>query len=116
MRKTVKVANPHHEKNKHKTNPHDMFMEEEDTGDGGDMKKIFIGMVPIMLKSTYCMLTGLDDSELQKMNECQYDQVIFLLAFVGKCIFLSRFSFLGMEINNNSSVCSNWQIGRILCD
>ncbi|KAF9129847.1 DNA-dependent RNA polymerase II [Mortierella sp. 14UC] len=74
MRKTVKVANPHHEKNKHKTNPHDMFMEEEDTGDGGDMKKIFIGMVPIMLKSTYCMLTGLDDSELQKMNECQYDQ------------------------------------------
>jgi len=75
MRKTVKIANPHHEKNKHKTNPHDMFMEEEDTGDGGDMKKIFIGMVPIMLKSTYCMLTGLDDSELQKMNECQYDQV-----------------------------------------
>ena len=76
MRKTVKVANPHHEKNKDKTNPHDMFMEVEDHGDGGDMNKIFIGMVPIMLKSTYCMLTGLDDSELQKMNECQYDQVL----------------------------------------
>ncbi|KAG0031509.1 DNA-dependent RNA polymerase II [Podila clonocystis] len=74
MRKTVKVANPHHEKNKDKTNPHDMFMEEEDNEDGGDMSKIFIGMVPIMLKSTYCMLTGLDDNELQKMNECQYDQ------------------------------------------
>lgn len=104
MRKTVKVANPHHEKNKHKTNPHDMFMEEEDTGDGGDMKKIFIGMVPIMLKSTYCMLTGLDDSELQKMNECQYDQVIFLLVFVSKCFFVAFF-FLGMVTDNNISTC-----------
>ena len=74
MKKTVKVANPHHERNKDTANPHDMFVV-EDGSDGNDMNKIFIGMVPIMLKSTYCMLTGLDDAELQKMNESQYEQV-----------------------------------------
>lgn len=36
--------------------------------------KVFIGKVPIMLKSTFCTLSGLSEAELTELNECPYDQ------------------------------------------
>ncbi|KAL4102971.1 hypothetical protein PRIC1_006712 [Phytophthora ramorum] len=36
--------------------------------------KEFIGMVPIMLRSQYCVLTHKTDKELTELNECVYDQ------------------------------------------
>lgn len=37
-------------------------------------QKEFIGMVPIMLRSHYCVLTNKTDKELTELNECVYDQ------------------------------------------
>ncbi|CAK4076589.1 unnamed protein product [Aphanomyces euteiches] len=36
--------------------------------------KEFIGSIPIMLRSKYCVLTDKSDKELTELNECVYDQ------------------------------------------
>ncbi|RKF57419.1 DNA-directed RNA polymerase II subunit RPB2 [Golovinomyces cichoracearum] len=36
--------------------------------------RVFIGKLPIMLKSKYCILKDLDEDELYAWNECPYDQ------------------------------------------
>jgi DNA-directed RNA polymerase II subunit RPB2 len=40
-----------------------------------DYEKIFIGEVPIMLRSSYCSLFDHTDKELTDLGECPYDQV-----------------------------------------
>jgi DNA-directed RNA polymerase II subunit RPB2 len=35
--------------------------------------KVFIGKIPIMLRSTYCLLSGLTDRDLTELNECPLD-------------------------------------------
>lgn len=36
-------------------------------------QKSFIGKIPIMLRSTYCLLNGLTDRDLTELNECPLD-------------------------------------------
>ena len=36
-------------------------------------QKTFIGKIPIMLRSTYCVLSGLTDRDLTELNECPLD-------------------------------------------
>ena len=36
-------------------------------------EKIYIGKIPIMLRSTYCLLNGLTDRDLHEVNECPLD-------------------------------------------
>ncbi|KAG8286738.1 DNA-directed RNA polymerase II subunit RPB2 [Homalodisca vitripennis] len=36
-------------------------------------QKSFIGKIPIMLRSTYCLLSGLTDRDLTELNECPLD-------------------------------------------
>nr|ANJ43287.1 RNA polymerase II beta subunit [Sugiyamaella mastotermitis] len=38
------------------------------------ISKVYIGKVPIMLRSRFCMLRGLRDHEFYELNECPYDQ------------------------------------------
>lgn len=35
--------------------------------------KTFIGKIPIMLRSTYCLLSGMTDRDLTELNECPLD-------------------------------------------
>ena len=35
--------------------------------------KVFIGKIPIMLRSTYCLLSNLSDRDLTELNECPLD-------------------------------------------
>ena len=46
---------------------------EEDEEDE-ELPKIFLGQVPIMLRSTYCILSDSNDKELTDLGECPYDQ------------------------------------------
>ncbi len=39
-----------------------------------ELSKVFIGRVPIMLRSKYCLLHGLGDKDLVELGECPYDQ------------------------------------------
>ena len=39
-----------------------------------NFSKVFIGKVPIMLRSEYCALAGSSNLELQRLGECPYDQ------------------------------------------
>lgn len=38
------------------------------------ISKVYIGKVPIMLRSKFCMLRGLREHEFYELNECPYDQ------------------------------------------
>jgi DNA-directed RNA polymerase II subunit RPB2 len=36
-------------------------------------QKAFLGKIPIMLRSTYCLLSGLAERDLAELNECPLD-------------------------------------------
>lgn len=46
----------------------------QQVGETEFIPKVFIGKVPIMLRSTYCVLHGLTESELVTFDECPHDQ------------------------------------------
>ncbi|KAH0560024.1 DNA-dependent RNA polymerase II [Trichoglossum hirsutum] len=45
-----------------------------DANQEGEVTKVFVGKLPIMLKSKYCILKDLSEQELYAWNECPYDQ------------------------------------------
>jgi len=47
--------------------------EEDDDPQENQHPKTFIGKIPIMLRSTYCLLNGLTDRDLSELNECPLD-------------------------------------------
>jgi len=49
-------------------------IEEEGVDNPTIFEKEFIGHVPIMLRSSYCSLSGKSDNELTDLKECIYDQ------------------------------------------
>lgn len=67
---------------------HKKVMIQKDSGDPEDqaewvadpsepeepMSKVYIGKVPIMVRSNFCMLRGLRDDEFYALDECPYDQ------------------------------------------
>ncbi|KAL9101872.1 MAG: hypothetical protein Q9163_002917 [Psora crenata] len=48
--------------------------ESEDGDKEPEPIKVFVGKLPIMLKSKYCILKDLSEAELYAWNECPYDQ------------------------------------------
>ncbi|KAG9303768.1 hypothetical protein G9A89_018665 [Geosiphon pyriformis] len=83
MKKKTSSADTKAPENRDKSNVNEMFDEgelddeEDDSGpiDPADFDKVFVGKVPIMLRSAFCVLNGLSDKELYSLNECPYDQV-----------------------------------------
>lgn len=73
MKKEVRVADPNHPTNLGIDNLVEMVWEVEQADE--NYQKVFIGNVPLMLKSDYCTLNGEEDAELERMGECPYDQV-----------------------------------------
>ncbi|KAH7909794.1 DNA-directed RNA polymerase II, subunit 2 [Hygrophoropsis aurantiaca] len=53
--------------------PGDVMWETEREETADDTTKVWIGKVPIMLRSTFCILRGLQDQDLFDLNECPYD-------------------------------------------
>nr|QIS77014.1 DNA-directed RNA polymerase II subunit [Radulomyces confluens] len=51
----------------------DMQWTTESDSEGGEPTKVWIGKVPIMLRSSYCILHDLSDKDLYDLNECPYD-------------------------------------------
>ncbi|KAI8924497.1 DNA-dependent RNA polymerase II second largest subunit [Entophlyctis helioformis] len=72
MKKEIRVADPRHPSNVGVTNPNDLVWETE-VADSG-FTKVFIGRVPIMLRSTFCILSDLSQRDLVQVGECPYDQ------------------------------------------
>ena len=56
-----------------------VFVQEEDGGEfkleeeDAEAQKVFIGRVPIMLRSSFCVLHDLSDTEQQDLKECPFD-------------------------------------------
>ncbi|KAF8078866.1 DNA-dependent RNA polymerase II second largest subunit [Lyophyllum atratum] len=53
--------------------PGDIAWEAEHDDNPDESTKVWIGKVPIMLRSTFCILRGLQDQDLYDLNECPYD-------------------------------------------
>lgn len=63
----------------------DVIDEAQQTEDGAaapgtTVSKVYIGKVPIMLQSDYCILRPQDEASLFELNECPYDMVRRLVA------------------------------------
>ncbi|RKP27639.1 DNA-dependent RNA polymerase II second largest subunit [Syncephalis pseudoplumigaleata] len=73
MRKRVMVADPNHPRNR--DGQGEMFMEEE-RGEGYEepWTKVYIGRIPIMLRSRFCHLSEYKENELYNLQECPHDQ------------------------------------------
>lgn len=50
------------------------IQQDKETQDDPD-DKVYIGKVPIMLRSEFCILDGLADKDQYELNECPYDKV-----------------------------------------
>ncbi|KAJ1973884.1 DNA-dependent RNA polymerase II, partial [Dimargaris xerosporica] len=75
MEKSVLVVDPNDPRNQGLTSFPEMHaVEERDESDPRGPTKVFIGKVPIMLRSNFCILHGLSDQDLHEVNECPYDQ------------------------------------------
>ncbi|OMJ07383.1 DNA-directed RNA polymerase II subunit RPB2 [Smittium culicis] len=75
VRKRVLLADPNDPRNVGVSSAADMHMEEDpNEREERDFRKIFIGKVPIMLRSNYCLLHTLTDNDLYGVAECPYDQ------------------------------------------
>ncbi|GLJ37518.1 hypothetical protein SUGI_0762380 [Cryptomeria japonica] len=46
----------------------------EELAEKQDLTKVFIGKVPIMLRSAYCTLSPTNEKDLHELGECPYDQ------------------------------------------
>ncbi|RZC63509.1 hypothetical protein C5167_025267 [Papaver somniferum] len=44
-----------------------------------ELSKVFIGKVPIMLRSKYCRLYGNSEKDLVELGECPYDQGVYFI-------------------------------------
>ncbi|KAK1222907.1 DNA-dependent RNA polymerase II [Marasmius sp. AFHP31] len=53
---------------------------------GAEGTKVWIGKVPIMLRSTFCILHGLQYQDLNDLNECPYDSGYFITTGSGKVL------------------------------
>lgn len=76
-RKTTMVADPNHPLNQGVVMLNDMHLEQE--GEEELIERVFIGKVPIMLRSTFCVLNSLSSKDNTIEGECPYDQVIAVL-------------------------------------
>ncbi|CAG8458499.1 15736_t:CDS:10 [Acaulospora morrowiae] len=76
MKKETLSTDPRSIENREKATLNEMFDENslEDDPNESSYDKVFVGKIPVMLKSTFCILNGLDDKSLYALNECPYDQ------------------------------------------
>ena len=51
-----------------------LHWENEDENEDQEPIKVFVGKLPIMLRSKYCLLKDLNEQDLHNWNECPYDQ------------------------------------------
>ena len=64
---------------------------DEATDDVKTLNKVFIGKVPIMLRSSYCMLPqGSSDKDLTDLGECPYDQGGYFIINGGEKVLIAQ--------------------------
>lgn len=73
MTKSVKIADRNHPSNLGIDNLDDMVWEVEESDQ--ESQQVFLGRVPLMVRSARCHLSGKSDDVLEQMGECPYDQV-----------------------------------------
>ncbi|KAI8374826.1 DNA-directed RNA polymerase II subunit RPB2 [Blakeslea trispora] len=71
MSKRTQIAVPYDPNNPNR-NPNDLFQDENGSEDPPSTK-VFIGKVPIMLRSSYCILHDTPEREMNELNECSFD-------------------------------------------
>lgn len=62
----------------------------EEITESEPVPKLFIGKVPIMLRSTYCMLSESTDKDLIELGECPYDQGGYFIINGGEKVLIAQ--------------------------
>lgn len=72
IRKSAFVADPSHPLNEGIANVAEMHLEPE--GEEELLERVFLGKVPIMVRSQYCVLSDLNENDVVNLGECPLDQ------------------------------------------
>jgi len=67
-----------------------MTREGEESQEEEVYAKIHIGKVPIMLRSSFCMLAGANDKDLASLGECPYDQGGYFIINGGEKVLIAQ--------------------------
>ena len=74
MKKELYFADPNNPRNQEAMSADELVWTLDET-EAQEFQKIFIGKIPIMLKSAYCHLSKMSEADCHQVNECPYDQV-----------------------------------------
>lgn len=55
---------------------------------------LFLGKIPIMLRSTYCLLNGLTDRDLTELNECPLDPGGYFIINGSEKVYTTKVTFI----------------------
>lgn len=66
--------------------------------------KTFVGKIPIMLRSTYCLLSGLNDRDLTELNECPLDPGGYFIINGSEKVLVAQEK---MATNTGARTCSD---------
>lgn len=72
------------------TNTTISMSETEELTTDPDLKKVFIGRVPIMLKSNYCRLFDCSAAEIANLGECSYDEGGYFIINGGEKVLVAQ--------------------------
>ena len=68
-------------------------------------QKTFVGKIPIMLRSTYCLLNGLSDRDLTELNECPLDPGGYFVINGSEKVLIAQEK---MATNTGNLLLSSW--------
>ena len=61
-------------------------------------QKTFIGKIPIMLRSTYCLLNNLMDRDLTELNECPLDPGGYFIINGSEKVLIAQEKWLQIQV------------------
>ena len=73
--------------------------------------KTFVGKIPIMLRSTYCLLSGLNDRDLTELNECPLDPGGYFIINGSEKVLVAQ-----EKMATNTGTCTSICVSRISND
>lgn len=74
--------------------------EDQEEQEEPDEQREFVGYVPIMLRSQFCVLRNKSDQELTDLNECIYDQGGYFIINGGEKVLIAQ-----ERLANNKAFC-----------
>ncbi|KAI9290813.1 DNA-directed RNA polymerase II subunit RPB2 [Neoconidiobolus thromboides FSU 785] len=96
--KSVSYADPQDKDNIDVTNPNDYKMLEGMIDDEEEITRVRLGNVPVMVRSSYCILKNVPEDAVYKTSECKYDQGGYFIINGSEKVLIAQERMAGNEV------------------